>query len=870
MKTNKEFFAGLKLKSKALTTGWHRLSVAVALSACLVNFTACDKYDLDETDPEGWGASIYSYLEEDGNFTNTVKLIDDLGLKNVLAKTGSKTMFVADDDAFARFYAQNKWGVKRYEQLSLSQKKILLLGGMINNAYQIMALSSIEGPVEGQCMRRASSQSIYDSVTVVTDWSQLPNMQPGDEKNNVAWQKFRGRDKVVIMNDGTAAPMIHFIEQQMVNKKITNEDYNFLYNHTTDRKPGDASVNGVKISKQNIKCSNGFIHQVDEVVLPLDNMAEIIASKPQASVFNKMLQRFSAPYYMKDDVTRQYNYLYNANVDSVFQKRFFSKKSQNGEKNDKDDDNNVMKSLLKYDPAWNSYYSGYAITSAAVELEKDMGVFMVPSDSALDRYWNHEAGTVLRDQFESWDNVPNDVIVELLNNNMLESFVSSVPSKFDEILNDANDPMGVKVEDIDSVWLGCNGAVYLTNKVYSPTSFVSVLYPAIVNETMKIVKWGVEQNQYNYYLNSLNSRYSFFIPTNDALLEYIDPVTYYKEKPHLYRFHYDKNRTNPVWAAVYEYDEELGMPGDSLREETDVNALKGMLKDILDNHIVIGDVEDGNEFYKTKSGASIRVKNVALQENGMTVEGSKQINETGQPLYVSKVYNQTKDGNGKCYILDKQPIQTTRQTVIEVLRKHSEMSEFCKILEGSSMLERVHDEKHACVGENLSVFNTYNYTVYVPSNEAVLKLIADGKLPTWDEVDAVDEDVNIPDTEKPAKKKELSAKIENFLRLHIQDGALFIGSEPLKEDGYETACVNEKTGKFERVYATLTKDDLTVRMTNGKGDNNYSQVVKTPGLYNIMTREYQLVDKDKKDDIIPRFYTASTAVVHLIDKAFTR
>ena len=72
------------------------------------------------------------------------------------------------------------------------------------------------------------------------------------------------------------------------------------------------------------------------------------------------------------------------------------------------------------------------------------------------------------------------------------------------------DPMGVDKADIDSVWLGCNGAVYLTNKVYSPTSFVSVLYPAIVNETMKVMRWAVEKNQYNVYLNSLNSRFSFF------------------------------------------------------------------------------------------------------------------------------------------------------------------------------------------------------------------------------------------------------------------------------------------------------------------------------------------------------------------------
>ncbi len=37
--------------------------------------SSCDKYDLDKTDPEGWGASIYNYLETNGNYTNMVRLI---------------------------------------------------------------------------------------------------------------------------------------------------------------------------------------------------------------------------------------------------------------------------------------------------------------------------------------------------------------------------------------------------------------------------------------------------------------------------------------------------------------------------------------------------------------------------------------------------------------------------------------------------------------------------------------------------------------------------------------------------------------------------------------------------------------------------
>ena len=835
-----------------LKTKWRSLTVAVALSACLFNFTACDKYDLDETTPEGWGASIYSYLKEDGHFNNTVRLIDDLDLKEVLAKTGSKTMFVADDEAFDRFYANNAWGVKNYDQLSLSQKKMLLLGAMINSSYQINSLSSIEGPVKGQCMRRLSSQTIFDTVSVV-NVQDLPNMTPEARVHNNTWAKFDGRDKVVLMRDMTITPMIHFIEEQMVNNKITNDDYNFLYNYTTDRQPGDASVNGKQIVKQNIKCSNGFIHQVEDVVTPLQNMAELIASKPNVSLFNSLLERFCAPYYVGDATVDQYNYLFNQNVDSIFQKRFFSEKSQDGRSLMVDDDNIAVKSYLKFDPEWNQYYAGLAIPSANAALEKNMAVMMVPSNEALQNYWDNEAGKVLKDQYGSWENVPNDVVVELINNNMLSSFLESVPSKFTSILNDANDPMGVDKADIDSVWLGCNGAVYLTNKVYSPTSFVSVLYPAIVNETMKVMRWAVEKNQYNVYLNSLNSRFSFFIPLNNAMLEYVDPASYGKNKTQLYRFHYDPTLTNPVWASVYEYDMETKEIGDSVREERDEYQLKSKLKDILDNHIVIGNVEDGNTYYKTKAGTEIKVENVAQGADGMTVAGSLQLDGSySAPLRVSYIYDQTAMGNGKCYILDSEPIMTTRNSVIDVLAEHEEMSEFLNLVLGSSLVETIHDEKYACTSTNISCFNTYHYTIYVPTNETILKLQKEGKLPTWEQVAEWGEGT-------PQHTAD-SLAIENFIKCHIQDNALFIGAEPQEEDGYETAYIGE-SGKFDRVFTTLTKDDIIIKKT--QTDTNPVKVLKKAGLYNLMAREYQLNGTDAKT--ANSVYTTSSAVIHLID-----
>ncbi len=836
---------------------------SVMLSACLGGFTSCSQYDLDENDPEGWGASIYNYLEVQGNYSNTLKLIDDLGLKEVLGKTGSKTLFVADDDAYTRFFAKNDWGVKDYSHLTLSQKKMLLLGNMVNSSYQVKDLASVEGPVEGQSIRRLSSMSVFDTVSVV-DPLTLPNMQPGDEVHNKTWQKFRKRDSVVVMRDMTVTPVTYFVEAALSNNKITNADYRFLFNGQQEREGSDASVNGVKIEKQNIKCSNGFIHKMSEVTVPLKNMSELIASKPELSKYNKLLQRFAAPAYVGKENTDQYNYLYNTAVDSVFEMRYFSEKSH-GSAYHTDDDKVVHHDLLRYDPGWNTYYNN-PIPSADVAVEKDMAVMLVPDDAAMDEYWNTE-GKVLQDQYKKWENVPNDVIIELLNNTMLYSFVSSVPSKFDNILNDANDPMGVTTGKIQEVCLANNGAVYVTKTVFPPTSFVSVLYPAIINESLKIMRWAVEKNNYKVYLNSLNvpGGYSFFIPTNDAFLKYIDPVSYAmtedKTQAVMYKFHYDASLSNPVWASRFYYNMVTGEVGDSIDEiRNNDYVMQRKLKEVLDNHIVIGNVEDGNTYYRTKGGQEIMVKNTAAGDKGMTVAGSLTASNDKPAIPIDYIYDQTDKGNGKAYLINT-PIMTTTKTVLDILGEHSEFSKFRELLEGSSLVSEDNSKKRF-VGKGIKAFNTYHYTVYVPSNEAIADLQSKGQLPSWDKVqEAIDID-NMPLAE------ELTKKIEDFVKLHIQDYSLFIGAEPRAEEGYETALINEK-GKFERVYSTLTKDDITIKNSQTSSASGYTEahVQKKAGLYNLQAREYLLdaedYDVNKKDLIL---YTSSTAVIHLIDK----
>ena len=196
----------------------------------------------------------------------------------------------------------------------------------------------------------------------------------------------------------------------------------------------------------------------------------------------------------------------------------------------------------------------------------------------------------------------------------------------------------------------------------------------------------------------------------------------------------------------------------------------------------------------------------------------------------------------------------TRQTVRDVLEQHEEFSKFLELMDGSGIFEQIHLKRNATAGDNISTFNTYHYTVYVPTNESIEALQTAGKLPTWERWTPMEEAGNLT-----AKTRD-SLQIVNFLKYHIQDNALFIGAQ--EEDGdFETAVIDPSTERFYRINAKLTGRRHHLRDHAG----NTRQVVTTdPTLFNLVAREYQFDTKDATQ--ANNIETSSSAVIHLIDK----
>ena len=850
--------------------------MAVAVCGLLIGvsvMTSCEDEVLTGQ-PEWLGNSIYERLQEDGNYTTMLRLIDDMGQKEILSRTGSKTLFVADDAAFDEWFKTNTWGARNYDQLTLSQRRMLLNSAMINNAYLIELLSNVSGnpPQQGKCMRRPSAISYTDSIPVI---------YPEDMPSTPAWKGHKGRTEgMYLFKDLTDQPMIHFLPAFMRTNKITSEDLEKLTNGAASS-IDEAWVNGMRVSERDITCKNGYIQKVDGVLESAPNMAEIIRQhKSTMSRWSRLIDRYSAPYYRGglyiNEAGRQ------VDIDSVFELRYFADRGRLGSNEVYPDGVTTAQATLKFDPGWNGYYlkSGDGIYT-------DAAAMIVPSNTALDYWWEHD-GAALKEQYKEWDSIPDLVLSQLINVNMLTSLVDAVPSKFSSILDDSKMEMGIKPADVDSCFMGCNGVVYLTNQVFTPRAFSSVSFPALIhNDVMSIIYWAITNLDFAPYLNSMESRYSLIIPNNTAMLSYIDPTTYGESTQILYEFTYDETavQANRIKARRYQItrDEEgnwqktrmLGETTSNPSERTNgVNLVRNRLEDLMNSLIIVGDIEDGHEYYKTKGGTIIHVENAGTAQ--MTISGGLQLEEN-KPVPVTTIYDMSKSGNGKTYILEAEPVMNSATSVYATLNANPEFEEFRKLISGSDGNVK-HDllvaesgsgsNIYRAIDMNVRLFDKYNYTVYVPTNESIQQLINDGYLPTWADFDAQTlEAWNDNDSLMTEAKTAIANRIINFVRYHIQDNSVFIGAkdtyaESAEGTRYETAKLNPLNNRFFALEVKLNNGSRTMTVKDQLG--NTREVMTAGGLYNLMCREYWF-SGGRAGSTGRSINSASDAVVHQIN-----
>ncbi len=679
-----------------LSNGSKHVAFAACMLALGANFSACtDDYVLDDQKPAWLNSSIYETLESNGGYTKYLTLIADPDLNSgdskegslveILSRTGSKTVFAANDKAWENFFENNKklpksnpWHyAQSYEQLSVSQKKLLLHTSMLNNAIVMENLASSSGstPLRGQYLRRYTDVESVDTVAriAVTDlpksyWEvdRQTSFEVGKDAPEIdQWGRIRdggilGYDSIYMVLDSSLSMMIHFTNEYMAMKKITDADFRVFMGR--DRITSDVHIYDALLDSADITCENGYVNLTEKPLAPLGNMAEVIRTNGNTNIFSHILERFSVPF-RNYTVGRLFARLYPEKfqeTDTLYTKRYFSKRSYGSTsgssvmltKNERGTNfgSGEGEGCLRYDPGWNGYHP------IGSEPQEDMGAMFVPNDQQMLHYFNEGGGRNLLKEYtkdpvgtysmadletlyRDIDQIPLRIIYSIVNQGMFDSFVNSVPSKMESLREEVTLEPIFKSEDtrlkadggnIDTVMMACNGAVYIMNNVYVPSDFNCVATPAFIRSTNKIMRWAIYSDgelatpkmglNYFAYLKAMQSKFTFFLPNDEAMQYYYDPMSFTAKNPRMMRFLYSSGNfpfaltSSQGKRVIANYNVKtatigIDMGSQKLTDTEIINRLRMMLEHntiVHQNGINAINTEE-DEYYLSKNGMGIKV-----------------------------------------------------------------------------------------------------------------------------------------------------------------------------------------------------------------------------------------------------------------------
>lgn len=813
------------------------IALAIAAASAIGVTAGCtDKFDHEEGKEPTWlGTNIYDYLKGRGDCNYFVRLIDDEQLTSTMQLTGSNTVFFSNDAAFERFFQTNTAGIRSYEQMPESMKKMLLRFGVVENAQLIERLSlSDRGEV---LMRRTTNMEVEDTIPVVA---------AQDLPDNTYFAQLRQAGKPVrLLQDGTRWTLVQFFPYVMRQKNITSEDLRFLTandNVSTD----SAYLYGNQLVRQDLICKNGYLHELQDVLTPPDNMAGYIRSNSSLSSYNRLLDRFCLPRYYGTTLAG----------DTIYEMRYFN---TGGRQLITDNQGKAAPGSLIYDPGWNLYASTSA-TGTQAGYEQTMGCMFVPTNEAMDEFFSPTGeGADFYNAFGTWDNVPTAMVADIINANMKNNFLTALPSVFDKVEDENGYSMDLSASDISSTYIARNGIVYVTNKVFAPQDYKTVMGPAKIDVNNNLFNMAISNTRYSYYaylLRAPRNVYYFFVTPDAYTKDYVDPVSQgYATQDFHASLNFYVNSANNIVAT----------PVTTLTGDTIVNArfplgatgtvstgIKSRMGDILGTQTIVcdydGELEDriagGQEWFVSNSYAPVHITSLSP---GGKVAGAGNT----RPLTIGETFQKS---NGRTFQIDG-IVQNTTQSVYDVMSAHQEFSEFFNICQAIGVFNTAGSDGSAALDYIVSFLNQYHYTVYIPTNEAIRRAQQQGLLPTVEEWESEGD---------AERKDELANKLTRFVRYHFQDNSVFIHGKKEQGIDYLSATLNEATAKFYPIRVDNSGTAITLTDAAGKT----ARVVTTGNnLYNLMARDIVVNNKDR--NAATEITSYAYAVVHQIDNILT-
>lgn len=453
----------------------------------MLGLAGCEDHQERYSVPPWLGGSSIETLEEKGNYTIFLKLMEKANYKEPITKQ-LFTLFVPDDDAFREYF--KSIGKNSVDDLTKDEAVQLFTLHVLRNPRSRFLLiyefawNEFQGPDQGHNGEYMSLFHRKETPSTSIPYPETIRYVPGREGEEVLI--YTGTKNVPLFTDewfgdyGSTDPV---------------GDYEAMYPGSFYKKgyppelKGTNWHNAMVIPTENaegeleleVRTASGFIYFIDRVVGPMPSIEEYMrANEDKFGLYYDILQRFAV--YGNTKVDEQGRVLYRKSYDLIFDL---------------------------------AHERGPSAGNEGVIPPQNMWTAFLPNNQTLQAYLDN---TVLK-YYPAIDSVPRVTLYYILQTQLSQSLV--LMSKMEKsYFNAFGDPTDMNRSDIVSAYMCSNGEVYESKRVLEPNVFTCVPGLLFFDKDYSTLLYALNEAEMLATLANPDADVTLFATTNQQLEEY--------------------------------------------------------------------------------------------------------------------------------------------------------------------------------------------------------------------------------------------------------------------------------------------------------------------------------------------------------------
>lgn len=763
----------------------HRNGLIILL-IIMVTF-GCKPDPLEYARPDDLVGTIYPQLEALGTFNYYLQCIAQTDYQEPLTKGGSWTIFAPNDTAFEAFMQQEGYG--SFESIPAERILEIVQYSIIIDGWNTTTLTydPISTFYEGTSFRRIT-QYVDPVVKVTVDEENFGHFMEEVEPGEYLVDTSSNRDKTTS----------YFLDSYFEFNEFEQSDYDFMFPGETYN-PGDMKVFEAHVEQQNIIAENGIIYELDKVIEPRENLYQNLTNEAYGgkySMFKKIIERYATLAFRGDEVNEE-----TGEVESIYQINFAT---------------GIANNNLPFNPNDETFP---ALINNSNRIFKNATGLLVPTNEALENFL--QGNSILGKFYDSYDDMPLDVLGKFISPNFFIHFWNICPSDFGQAYDVGQGLSTYEEADVVDKLLCSNGLFVGVNTVYVNNSFSTILGPLLLDPDYSIMLKAVQSLGIDSGLLSTGVRFSIFGIKNDQFKIASENTDDWIADPN--------SATRKV--RVVDYTEDLSViymevkgdpveannriypnPDDVNPNSSDIAYVTTTLNSIVLNQIVDEEVDfNANNYYVTRSGEYI------FASNGNTIEGGGDI-YYNREIQLEETEPTT---NGNFYEMSSFIERPLRFTYGALMDNNATFSRFVEVMQAADAIINIPNYSDDKLVSFLNLQKTF--TLMAPNNTAVDQAIADGII-----VDPNNASSLTPLELATAKQDWLNFAKRHFMQTSVPtDG---------KTDGNITSMYFSRVIDFVPVYDEFTVQNNYSSSSLTLTNTDTGEAITTSGISNLLSK----------------------------------